>query len=69
MRLLELVRRRRLGNLRVHAGLCALTARILASLPAFAADRGSNPGTFSFYLTVYAIGALAGAIMILLSLI
>jgi len=30
-------------------------ARILASLSAFAADRGSNPGTFSLYLTVYAI--------------
>lgn len=47
----------------------ALTGRIPASLPAFAADRDSNPGIFRFYMTVYTIGALAGAVIILLSLI
>ncbi|WP_420142766.1 hypothetical protein [Sphingomonas sp.] len=47
----------------------ALTGRIPGRLPPFTVDRNSNPGTFRFCMTGYAIGALAGAVMILPSLI
>jgi len=51
-----------------HLACGMFTGRIPARWPTFAADRDSNPTSFRFYMAVYGIGAIAGAVIILLSL-
>lgn len=44
-----------------------LTGRIPARWPTFAMTSESNPGTFRLHMIFYGIGALVGAVIILLT--